>query len=397
MSVIKNVVEHFRRDPAAAEKGLREAFKAKQLRASEFDLGEAFSECFGFGEYEACRRDNRRSLTGVMEAAGAVTTNAFANITGQIVYSAYMESYEAPEFVFKGLIPEITTVNLQGEKVAGIKGLGDETQVVAENDPYPLVGTSEDYIETPALQKRGFIVPVSREAILADRTGLLLERCNRVGHWMGYNDELRAIDCIVDRGGGAVSAKSGGHRYHFRGNSIATYGDNSGTHNWDNLSASTGLVDYSDFEAMELLLAAMADPGTGVVTGAYRGAAQHVLVCTANVHTVQQVLQAQWIRVAAGGYATSGNLPSRQSPNTLQTYQVVTSPIFDTRNNLTTDWFLGNVSKAFRKMVAWKNEVTTAPAGSEAEFTRDVVFQVKGSQMDAYTTFDPRFMCKATA
>ncbi len=396
MGIAKKIVEHFQRDPDAALEGFKDALKKKHIRAQDFSLGEAFYESFGMGEYHACRTNPTRSITKVMEAAGAVTTNAFANITGQIVYSALMDSYDAPEFVFKGLIPEISTINLNGEKVAGIKGIGDETQVVAENDPYPLVGTSEDYIETPQLKKRGFIVPVSREALLADRTGLLLERCGKVGNAMGYNDELRAIDCIVDRGAGAVSAKIGGHRYHFRGDSIASYGDSSGTHNWDNLQGSNGLVDYSDVEKMELLLAAMVDPGTGIVTGAYRGAAQHILVSTANVHTVNQILQAQWIRVAAGGYAVSGDLPSRQSPNTLQTYTPITSPIFDTRNNLTTDWFLGNVSKAFRKMVAWKNEVTTAPAGNAEEFNRDVVFQVKGSQMDAYTTFDPRFMVKAT-
>lgn len=394
----KQLVEHFRKDPAAADRGLKEAFKAKQIRADEFNLTELFSECFGYGELVACRSDRKRLINkDVFEAAGAVTTNAFTNINGQIVYNALMESYEAPEYVFKALIPEINTVFLAGEKVAGIKGLGDETQQVPENEPYPLVGTSEDYIETPPLVKRGFIVPVSREAVLADRTGLLLDRCRQVGKWMGYNDELRAIDCIVDRNGGAVSAKLGGHRYHFRGDSIATYGDSSGTHNWDNLQATNGLVDYSDIENAELLLAAMADPGTGIVTGAYRGAASQLIVCTANLHTARQVTSAEWIRVAAGGYATSGNLPSRQSPNTLQPYEIVSSPIFDTRCNLTTDWFLGNIGKAFRKMVAWKNEVVTAASGSHEEFNRDVVFQVKGSQMDAYTTFDPRYMIKSTA
>lgn len=394
----KTLVEHYSKDAAAADAGLKQAFKDKAVRPADFDIGRLFVECFGWHEFDACRNDRSRLVNKqVAEAAGAVSTNAFANITGQIVYNALMQGYEAPEYVFKGLIPEVMTSFLNGEKVAGIKGIGDETQVVGENEPYPLVGTSEDYIETPQLKKRGFIVPVTREAIFADRTGMLLETCGKVGEAMGYNDEKRAIDCIIDENGGAVSAKVGGHRYHWRGNSIATYGDSSGTHDWDNLEASNALVDYSDVEKAEILLALMLDPGTGQVTNRYRTAASDIIVATGLIHTVRQIFSASDITVHVGGYATSGNLPQRSSPNSLQPYRIVTSPMLDAQLGTDTSWFLGNVSKAFRKMVAWKNEVTNAPAGSEQEFTRDIVFQVKGSQMDAYTTFDPRYMAKSTA
>lgn len=394
----KTLVEHFKADPAAALQGFKSALKEKQVRASDFDLGKLFVECFGWHEFDACRSDRSRLVNQqVAESAGAVSTNAFANITGQIVYNALMEGFEAPEYVFKALIPEVMTSFLDGEKVAGIKGIGDETQVVYEGDPYPLVGVSEDYIETPALKKRGFIVPVTREAIFADRTGKLLETCGKVGEAMGYNDENRAIDCIIDENAGAASAKVGGHRYHWRGNSIATYGDNSGTHSWDNLEASNALVDYTDVEKAELLLARMLDPGTGLVTGKYRVAASDVVIGSGLIHTAKQIFSATRIGVHVGGYATSGNLAERDSPNSLERYRIVTSPMLEARLATDTHWFLGNIAKAFRKMVAWKNEVTNAPAGSHEEFTRDIVFQVKGSQMDAYTTFDPRYMVQNTA
>jgi hypothetical protein len=393
----KTLVENYRKDATSADAGLRDAFKQKQVRAREFDLGRLFVECFGWHEFSTCREDRQRLVNQqVAEAAGSVSTNAFANITGQIVYNALMEGYEAPEYVFKALIPEVMTSFLNGEKVAGIKGLGDETQVVGENEPYPLVGTSEDYIETPMLQKRGFIVPVTREAIFSDRTGVLLERCGKVGEAMGYNDENRAIDCIIDENGGATSAKNGGHRYHWRGDSIATYGDSSGTHNWDNKAATNALVDYSDVENAELLLDAMLDPGTGQVTGKYRVAASDIIIPSSLIHTAKQIFTATRIGVHVGGYATSGNLAERDSPNSLGSYRIVTSPMLAARLATDTHWFLGNVAKAFRKMVAWKNEVTNAPAGSHEEFTRDIVFQTKGSQMDAYTTFDPRYMVQNT-
>ena len=41
--------------------------------------------------------------------------------------------------------------------------------------PYPHLGFGEDYIETPSTTKRGFIVPVTKEAIFFDRTHLVLQ------------------------------------------------------------------------------------------------------------------------------------------------------------------------------------------------------------------------------
>ena len=57
--------------------------------------------------------------------------------------------------------------------------------------PYPNVGLGEDYIETPSTTKRGFIVPVTREAIFFDRTHLILQRAAEVGEVLGLNKEKR--------------------------------------------------------------------------------------------------------------------------------------------------------------------------------------------------------------
>ena len=47
--------------------------------------------------------------------------------------------------------------------------------------PYPHLGFGEDYIETPSTTKRGFIVPVTKEAIFFDRTHLILSRAAEAG------------------------------------------------------------------------------------------------------------------------------------------------------------------------------------------------------------------------
>lgn len=50
--------------------------------------------------------------------------------------------------------------------------------------PYPNIGFSEDYIETPSTSKHGLIVPVTREAVFFDRTNLILSRAaNPLGNY----------------------------------------------------------------------------------------------------------------------------------------------------------------------------------------------------------------------
>jgi hypothetical protein len=391
-----DLVENFQRHPSESLADLKGKFKSKAVRPTDFDMGRLFESIFGWEEFRACR-SRARNVVDVFEASGAVSTAAFQAISGQIVFNAILENYTSPAYVFTGLIPTVHT-EFSGERVAGIGRVGNEVQVVPENDPYPIAGVSENWIDTAPTQNRGLIVPVSKSAVFFDRTGVLLERCGAVGEEMGLNKELRAIDCVIDENGGAVSAMLGGHRYHWKNTSIATYNDNTGTHTWDNLQATNALVDYSDIENAELLLDAMVSPdASGVITGVYRAAASQVVVTTSLLHTLKQVIHATEIRLHAGGYATSGNLYERAGQNTLQNYEIVSSPLLASRLATDSSWFLGNLGKAFRYMENWPITTTQAPANSHDEFTRDIVTQYKVSERGAYATFDPRYVIKSTA
>jgi hypothetical protein len=393
------LVEHYRADPETATHELKSAIRDKKIKTSEWkDLGNLFEACFGFDEYRQCRNDRGRLVTKqVFEAHGAVSTHAFQAISGQIVYSAIMEAYDAAAFVFRNLIPEVRTTLLNGERIAGITGLGEISTPVPEGEAFPLFGVSADWIQTPPLVKRGGIVPVTREAVFSDRTGVLLDRCSKVGDALALGDEFRAIDAVIDENATAKSATAGGHRYHRKDVSIATFGDVSGAHDFDNLEASNALIDWTDVEKAELLFDAMTDPGTGVPTGAFRAASNQIIVPSGLLHTAKHVLQATEVRLHSGGYATSGNPSERAGPNTLQGYSIISSPLLAYRMAVDTNWFVGNVGKALRKMVAWPLETTQAPSNSHDEFTRDIVVQYKAEQCDAYVVVEPRFLVKNTA
>jgi hypothetical protein len=400
-----SLYEHF--EPREANERLAEAMgrdnEGRRLRdaqgnharpdvdAKSIDLGRLFCECFGWNEFVACRKGQQqmsevisRALT---EAEGAVSTSSFTNITGQIVYSTTLDAYEAEEFVFTRLIPEVATQFLDGEKIAGITEIGDEVAVRAEGDPYALAGVTEDWVFTPPVKDRGMIVPVTWEAVFADRTNLLLDRCRDVGKWSGVNREKRAIDAFVDE-------NTTVHRYNWRGTTIASYGDNSGTHTWDNLAASNALVDWTDIDVAEQVFNALVDPYTGEPS---LWDPKHLVVTKQNEQTARRIVSATEIRVTTPGYATSANPTQSIRSNPYgNKYEVVTSRLLASRLTTDTDWWIGDVSKVAKYMQAEKMNVMQAPTNSHEEFHRRIVQQFRVNERGAYVVVQPRAAVKST-
>ena len=148
--------------------------------------------------HEWVRLLDPRSAGGVsvLESTDGVDVTAFLNITGQVIYSKIMEAYTQEAFVVSKLVDTIPT-RLDGEKIPGISRVTDTIDEVGPGMPYPHLGFGEDYIETPSTTKRGFIVPVTKEAIFFDRTHLVLSRAAEVGEVLGLNKEKRLIDLVI--------------------------------------------------------------------------------------------------------------------------------------------------------------------------------------------------------
>lgn len=116
------------------------------------------------------------------------------NITGQVIYSKIMQAYTQEVFVMSKLVDSIPT-RFDGEKIPGVAHIADQIDEVLPGMPYPNLGFGEDYIETPSTTKRGFIVPVTKEAIFFDRTHLVLSRAAEVGEILGLNKEKHCSIC----------------------------------------------------------------------------------------------------------------------------------------------------------------------------------------------------------
>ena len=362
---------------------LSEALRIGQLKPEDFsfrDLAEAFVP----DGREWVRMLDPRSSGGVslLEAGDGVDVTAFQNITGQVIYSKIMDAYTQEAFAVSKLVETIPT-RLDGEKIPGITGIKDEVEAVGPGMPYPHLGFGEDYIETPSTTKRGFIVPVTKEAIFFDRTHLVLSRAAEVGEVLGHNKEKRLIDLVI----GVTN------NYKWKGTSFNTY-LTSGS--WINQKSANELIDWTNVDTAEQLFADILDPATGepvLVQGTT------VLVMPAYRHAAHRVFNAAEITFTEVGAATA-----TVAANPLRKYRVFDSRLTYRRiiasgvaaADAKKWWFLGDFHKAFAYMENWPITVTQAPIGSEAEFNNDIVLRFKASERGAAAVLNPRYVVKNT-
>lgn len=386
--------ENAQPDHSRGDSLLREAIKDGAFNPWNFDFGRMWAECFGDGEHRRCKADRTYGVTRAMEAAGPVTLSAFRLISQTVMNAMVMEQFASPELIFSRIIPTRQS-NTQFEQVRGVSRMGSVVAVVNEGQKYPVVGLSETWQNYCVMQKRGFIIQFTKEVLFFDKTGDVQRAAKEGGREQAEDLELRAIDCIIDENTGAKSAALGGHRYHYENNSIATYGNSSGTHDWDNLAATNALVDWTDVENANLLFKALTDPKTGQVINV--GPAKH-LVCGSSLEmTAQRIRNATEIEVATPGWATTGNPTATKVANPFANkFEVLTNGFVDSRTATDTGWYYGDLTKAFALIEAWAPAMSFLGAGTQLEFEQDIVEQYKWNSLNNYTTIEPRSMVKAT-
>ena len=359
-----------------------DALEKGEVQPGDYSIRELFEGFVEDGrELADSWNPNRGGGVTLMESGNAIDTAAFSNITGQIVYTRVIQAFEDPNYIGDQLVETVQT-QFNGEKIAGIGRLGDAAQTIDEGGIYPTIGTSEEWIDTPATTKRGFIVPVTKEAIFFDRTGLILDRAREVGQFAALNKEKRILDTVL---GITTSYRRNGAA------AIATY---QASTPFINVKSSNALVDWTDIEDAELLFDALTDPNTGEVINVVPDT---LIVPTALKYTARRIVRATEVQFNKGGYNASSDVQRTVSANPLQDYNILTSRLVKSRTSSATTWFIGNPKKAFRYMQNWPITVVQAPNNSEAEFTQDIVARFKVSERGVPAVIEPRYMVKCTA
>jgi hypothetical protein len=366
---------------SAAANHLIECMKKGYIKPEELSVRDLFEAMHEDGT-ELLREIGQSKAGGrsLMEAAQAVDTQAFTGIIGQIVFNKVKEAYSDAEFLWPELCETMNSQFLDGERIPGIGRIGDKAEVVAEGDTYPNVGLNEEYIDTPPTRKRGMIVPVTREIIVADRTGMLLKAAAETGHWCGLNKEKRVIDVVV------------GNQNFYKRNltSTNTYLTSGAYVNSQTGNALDGQGnEWRALEKADLLFDAITDPNTGepiivspdalIVPTALKRTAERIINAT-GVQTVDMRPNAATIRTESGNpYGGKG-------------IKILSSPYVKQRSGSATKWFYGAPKKAFLYVQIWDIETLQAAANSEMEFTADIWMRYKVSERGVATTQEPRFM-----
>ena len=320
----------------------------------------------------------------VMEAGGdAITTAHFSNIFGQVAFADVLENFAQPEFIGSRLLTPINATTQYREIIPGITLIGDKAEPVGENEEYPLVGVSEQFVTLPEIYKEGFMVAVTEEAIFEDKTGLLMRNLNRAAESMAITEEKERLAVVL--GVTNTYSRNGGPIQN-------TYANTHTEGGGDNLFASNPMLDYLAFEASSLGYEDLLDPDTGEPI--ILGGPQQIVVPRALQVKTWRALNSSLIRTGdplTGVQQESGN-PVQQ----IGQYEVLSNQYVKSVSGSATSWYTGNFKKAFIERVIYNTQVQVEDRNSGAGWSRDIAVRIKVRKKTRPAVWDWRYVQKHT-
>ncbi len=373
---------------------LTNVLESGDVKPSEFSLRDLFVELMPGGQ-ERANNWERAAKRGqqVTEGALAVDTADFSRITGQIVFSAVQDSYKLATGISDQLATTFPSQFQDSELVPGIAATADQYEdEIPAGHPYPLVGMAARDIRLPRAEKRGGIIPITREAIIADRTGLLLQEAATVGKGMGVNKEKRIIRTFI----GAVPS------YEFKGTARATYANAGGFNNL----ATEILTDFTDIRILSELFYAMSDPSINEPLDV----APTTIVCGNNLAWQARSIIRN-VKVREGDITAAPAIQGENEGNRIpfdltiihNEYLIRELILNTTLGGLTSGnrglanahWFFGNPMAAFVYKEIWALTTEEAPMNNEEQFTSDVWHRVKVSEKGVPGIREPRAIIRS--
>lgn len=340
---------------------------------------------------EAIRRGGQPAA--LLEEGQPVTSDFFSAVTGQVIYSTIREAFSLPDFVFSALVPTIQSGLPGTETVPEITPMGDVAQTVEEAQEYPQVGIGAATTTLPASAKNGMKIALTEEAMSFTApqglTSFILGQASAVGKWLGYRKELSLIDVIIGYVNNYIRNGTGTNTYLTSGAYI-------------NNQTSAELVDYTDVDSAEQLLAAMVDPTTGIAI-MRPSQKRHLIVSPARELRARAIVESTGINV--GDITTGTGLQTTGAPNPLRRLspiEVIASrlminriiEVMETETTKAHDgWFYGDLAAFFWKEI-WPLAVFQATAGNQANFDRDIGMQWKARYHGVAGTKEPRIITR---
>lgn len=362
------------------------------------ELAKGFCGCDGAALESVLSQSERahREVGNVMEAGTDIAPSQFANVsafnaaTVGLLEARMLISYQRPAFVLQDLVETIPSAVRQ-MKLIGISMVGDTAEERKPADTHHRINLQERYVTTPNTINRGNGVDVTREAVMFDRTQLLLKQAEQATETLGLRKEYLITDVFL----GIVN------NFVYDGTGYNTYNASGG--NWINLLATNPLVDWTSFNAANQLFANMRDIETGqpieievkqvLVMPFKEMSSRYVFNFTGLENTSSDLTRRGFAANPLGGGRYEFLTPSKYA------YKRATDA-----NGLNLGataaqalWWLGDFKKAFFWLQNIPLTIVRATASDYQMGDRGLMFSLFADEMGAAGVQDPHFVVQSTS
>jgi len=352
---------------------ISEALESKELRPEDVDFCELGEALLGHEFRNACRPGAQNAeATKVLEAADAVDSTAFLDITQRVISAKLIEAFMLEANAAASLIDLETNVRVRHERRPGISAVGDEGEIVKEGMPYPAQDLGANYQDFADNEKRGLIVGLTKEALFfTGQSGEILRQAARVGEWLGVNKDKRIWNVILGIA----------NNYNYNGTAYNTY----------NAAAigtpaivprnihGNALNSYADINEAERLFDLMVDPDTGE---AIEINGMTILVMPYRAMTARSILTATEKQTTTGADVTVSGNPLGNGYTLGPVSRRARAILAATGDFGDPDgiWLMGDFKKAFVYRENWPVTVSQEPVNATVEFEQDIVVRYKASE-----------------
>ena len=238
-------VDEFTKMLGIKEEGADRFIESASKKADNISFVQLAEVCCGWEGASALRAGEKASTVQRLAESAGLSYTAFPKLAGQAVQQKVIESYNAEEFVLRGMI-NAEAQNFSGKGFTTDLDSLSEAESVGENQSYPWSQFGENQIAIPASVKWGNIIGLTRETLVGDRTGEIMRRAAQAGRSIGI-----AVENEIARVFLGVT------------NTYERNGVQQDTYDTDNSKNDFVINSWRDFDALDELFNVMVDPVSG--------------------------------------------------------------------------------------------------------------------------------------
>lgn len=382
----------WRLDPRRTYAALDSAIKSGEVKPNEFSIRDLACHLIEAGG-ESIGYDGLRALEGrsdsmrLLESSGAISTSAFRLVSQRIVDGAVIEGARLPDTVLSQVLPVIEGRKRRNDFTSPTVPLeqGKNARDIQEAEEYPILGIYGERVRNLPVRKKGFQLPITREAVLEDDTGALLQAARDAGAALARLKEDLICDMVAGLTPNSVIEQRVGDTAEVTSALFLTSG------RWVN-SHTNALADWTDLDDATNLLIANTIPATG---GPAVLLQRHILVPEQRRALAYRILNAIETRSGSSNVVVAGNPYS--GANGAPGVTLLVSPHLYARQiaagvsqaNAVGTWYFGDLTQAFRYYQLWPIEVNedTTPA---QRYTHDIWVRFTISECGIPVCVQPR-------